>query len=189
MRNTVLITARLDTKTPNGRGRTFKNAGDAVDDQDLVTLHQVRGLIPTAIAKVAGNTTIVQGGSSSPTWKVLSIATNAITPDLQYGKTFKVILNQATQITVNVPIFTGGTITNGLEFKLLVFQDATGGRPTPLFSTSTHGFGPDALYTPSSSVVRSLDETASHYSVYDFMYFDDGIWHLIRDVTTGLKPL
>ncbi len=87
---------------------------------------------------------------------------NTITPDLSQGLTHEVVLDQATQITVRNPVpvisVPGVRVTTpSQEFRLIVVQDATGGRPSPLFGDQYAGV-----------VGLVIDPTADTYSVFDF---------------------
>jgi len=130
----------------------------------------LNGLIPAIIAASQS------GGSSTGNlgWFVLTIASNAVTPDLGDALNQELTLNQATQVLVNDPVFTGGAITDGQEFNLYVLQDATGGRPTPAWGAS---FGADV-----TSQVISGDESTR--SVFRLKFYD-GLWHIDCVLVTG----
>ena len=57
-------------------------------------------------------------------FNVMTIASNAVTPDLALGWNQEVVLNQATQITINNPVFSSGTIIAGQPCYLYVTQDS-----------------------------------------------------------------
>ena len=116
------------------------------------------------------------GGSSTGNlgWFVLTIASNAVTPDLANGLNQELTLNQATQVTVNSPVFTGGTISNGQELNLYVLQDATGVRPTPAWGAA---FGSDVT-------AQIISGNKSRRSVFRLKFYD-GLWHLDCVLVTG----
>jgi hypothetical protein len=87
-------------------------------------------------------------------------------------------VNQATQVTINNPIWTGGTIISGTRISIFVFTDATALRPTPAWGNK---FGTDVteeFFDHTNAAVR--------YSVVNLIYQDDNKWHRTTDVPTGL---
>ena len=54
------------------------------------------------------------------------------------------LFRSGSSITIAAPIWTGWTISAGMDFTLYLDQDATGGRPGPTFTTGTGGFASDA---------------------------------------------
>jgi hypothetical protein len=89
-------------------------------------------------------------GGGSDAFYTDAIAFGHIAPDLANGVNHQVFLVSAVAITVDTPIFTGGSIASGQNFTLAVYQDATGGRPTPTFAsgysgTSGHAISADPL--------------------------------------------
>lgn len=89
-------------------------------------------------------------------------------PDLANGTNQLLILNQAGQVTIDNPIFTGGQIRAGQYLYIYIEQDATGGRPTPLFGPA---FGSDVT-------AEQLDGTPLTRSVYGLTFHNDGLWHI-----------
>lgn len=98
----------------------------------------------------------------------LTIASNAVTPDLSLGTLFKVTLNQSTQITINNPIYTGGTLVPGMTLTLWIFQDSTGARPSPAWGTAF------PAYNASAPIIAP---DASTHSVATLTYHPDGNWY------------
>jgi hypothetical protein len=98
---------------------------------------------------------------------ILTIVSDHVTPDLSLGLNFKLILNQAAQVTVNNPIFTGGSIIPGSTMTLYVIEDSSGGRPTPAFDSD---FGSD--------VAQEIDGAADTRSIFGLTFHDESLWHL-----------
>lgn len=134
------------------------------------------GSAPVRMGYIFGSTGAI---AIEPGWAILVIISNTVTPDLSEGKNFELVLNQAAQVTVDAPVWSGvGTIDAGTSISLYVFQDSTGLRPTPAFATGTGGFGTDV-----SSKTLATDPNT--YSVYKMTKHNDGLWHL-DDFKTGL---
>ena len=99
----------------------------------------------------------------------LSIVSNHVAVELTNARNQKLVLNQAARVTVDNPTSGGGAPTAGNDWVYLyVFQDATGGRPTPAWGTA---FGSDVTG-------QVLDPTPNTRSLYQLTYHDDGLWHL-----------
>ena len=86
----------------------------------------------------------------------------AVTPDLADG------LNQQEtmtgNVTINDPIYTGGTLVAGMKLHIKLIEDSTGGRK-PTFSSAYIGLqGID------------MDLTADTYSIYEFVYNTADKW-------------
>jgi len=111
-------------------------------------------------------------------WAVLVITSNAVTADLSVAKNFELVLDQSARVTVDVPVWSGGSIVAGDEMSLYVFQDSTGERPTPAFASGTGGFGSDV-----QAAVLQGDPTT--YSLYQLKFHNDNLWHL-DSFSTGL---
>lgn len=109
----------------------------------------------------------------------LTIVSNAVTLDLSLGVKFELTLNQAAQVTVNNPIYTGGTLTTGASIWLYIIEDATGGRPTPAWGTA---FGQDVA---TQQIDTTIPNTRSSFAM---SLHPDGLWHLDSTPTTG-QPL
>lgn len=123
---------------------------------------------------VPGQSTTGNAGA----FTVLSIVSSNVTIDLSLGTAFKLTLNQSTPVTILVPIKTGGTVAAPDDFSLYIFQDSTGYRPNPVFTTGAGGFGADVINLPSGGGVRSLDGTPGTFSPYQLTMHDDGLFHL-----------
>lgn len=140
---------------------------------------QVGGQVPLNITQLLGSTggnTTTINNNFAPGWSILSISSNHVSPDIANGINFKLTLNQATQVIVNNPIWTGkSSVPTGTEITLWVIIDATPDRPLPGWGTA---FG-------NSVVQQQTDGTANTYSIYYMVLWDDGVWRL-KDFNTGL---
>jgi hypothetical protein len=85
----------------------------------------------------------------------------------------RVVLN-ATAVTIAAPVFSTGTITDGLSFTLFLDQDATGGRAIPTF---------DAAFDASVATWQ-IDGTLSTRTAYSFVR-TNGVWGLTGPPLTG----
>ena len=112
--------------------------------------------------------TLAAAPSPTVSGVILAIVSNAVTLDLSLGLKFELTLNQAAQVTVNNPIFTGGSLSTWASISLYVIQDATGGRPTMAWGTA---FGQDVA-------TMILLGDANTRGVYLMTLHPDGLWHL-----------
>ncbi len=107
----------------------------------------------------------------------LVIASNHVAIELNNGRKLKLLLNQATQVTIDNPTRGGSAPTPGDWFWLYIDMDGTGGRPTPAWGSAFGNDVKDQILdsTPStrSPLMLSLDG-------------DDGLWHL-DSFRTGLR--
>lgn len=97
----------------------------------------------------------------------LVIATNAVTPDLGDGINFKLILNQAPQVTIKNAVFTSGAILPGAKMTIYVWQDGTGHRPTPAWDTAY-----------AADVPQQISADAGARGMFKLVFHDDNLWHL-----------
>jgi hypothetical protein len=104
------------------------------------------------------------------------IVGNHVAIELNNGRKQKIVLNQATQVTIDNPTRGGSAPTPGDWMSIYIIQDSTGGRPTPAWGSA---FGSDVKN-------QVLDPTANTRSSYQISLHDDGLWHLDSPITTGL---
>ena len=81
------------------------------------------------------------------------------------------------QITVNNPINGLQPVVSGSQIRLIINQDATGGRPGPLFSTtSPGGFEPDLnnLAIVGDPLTRSIYTLSFDGTVWSLTAFQTG---------------
>lgn len=74
------------------------------------------------------------------------IVSNEVTIDLANGLNQRILLDQATRVTIKNPIFTGGDIIAGSWLALYIDTDATADRPSPAFE-SAYGASVQAIQT------------------------------------------
>lgn len=106
--------------------------------------------LQTGIGGGAGYVDVLVGPTPPPLASPSGIYTDVITgghisPDLANGFTHQVFLDSGTPIVVDDPIYTGSSITAGLDFSLTVYQDATGSRPDPTFGANYYGLSGTAI--------------------------------------------
>lgn len=89
-----------------------------------------------------------------------------VTPDLADALNQQETLGATSSLTVNAPIFTGGTIVEGMRLKLKFIQDATGGRKI-VWNSDFIGLANE-----------DPDLTGDTYSIYEFVYNTAGKWEL-----------
>lgn len=116
------------------------------------------------------------GGGGSYSFFDLVISANAVTPDLANGTRQKLTINQAARITINNPIFTGGSLVPGQPLIIFPVFDSTPGRPVPAWGTA---YGQDVA-------TQQLDTTPSTRGFVSISLQDDSLWHLEGDVRSGL---
>lgn len=97
-----------------------------------------------------------------------SIVANHVTIDLANGLNQRVVLNQAAQVTIDNPIYTGMSFEAGMTFNLFIYQDGTGGRPTPAFGAAFD----------TSVALAEMPTSANSYLSYQFVRHNDGVWRL-----------
>ncbi len=114
-------------------------------------------------------------GASQGLFTALTIVANAVSLDLGVATNFEITLNQAAQVTISNPVFTGGVIASGTSFFLYVDEDATGQRPALLWGNA---FGQDVQ-------TQVMKGDASTRSVYAIKFHPDSLWHL-DNFLTGL---
>lgn len=123
----------------------------------LWEIHAVDGALigdwRTALADLASGRRFssISGGASNEFYTDAIVAGH-ISPDLANGFNHQVYLVSGTPVTVDNPIFTGGTIASGQDFTLRVYQDATGSRPDPTFDTDYSGTSGTAISTEALSI-------------------------------------
>lgn len=142
------------------------NTDPPPSDTYAVSYGLLKKLIEAATGKGTkgtGSTTIIATPPATGGYFNLVITTNQVQIDLANGINHRVVLNQATQITVLSPIFTAGTIAAGAKFFLYVEQDATGGRTTPAFSTNN----PNGFTSDTGDEILGTAETRT---IYQFTY-------------------
>lgn len=154
------------------------NLGDPVGSQDGVNLRTLKSMIPSPTSATAASKTVTttQIVTASPGYTDLTISTNVVTPDLSVASCFRLTLNQATRVTVQNPIWTGGALAAGLAIALYVEQDSVGQRPSPAFGTS---FGNDVK-------ALQIAPDANNQSVFLLRLHPEGsnlIWHVDGFVT------
>lgn len=176
--------SQLSTKVVDNHGRQHKNIGNATDPQDAVPLSQMQTAIAAVPTNSGTNKTVYVNNGTTSGFQILTIASNDVAIDLKNGVGLKLILNQATQVTIQNPIWTGvGTISPGTIITLAVLQDATGGRPTPVFPSGAGGFAPDVIMNPSGGGNFNIDKSLHTYTAYILQFWDDGIWHCLSKIT------
>ncbi len=104
------------------------------------------------------------------------IVSNHIAIDLANGLNQHVLLNQATKVIFDDPIFTGGTIKPGSWMMLYVDIDGTGGYPTPGFGSA---YGADV-----TAQQHEFSTTANTRTALGLTY--DGTKWRVDSFTTGL---
>lgn len=161
-------TARFQANALNGTA--------AVDEQGNFSVQAKAAF--TALAKQLDDLAALIAGLTSGGWKVLTIAANSVTPDLADARNFKLTINQATRVTIQNPVFTGGSIVAGDAIRIFVFTDTTANRPTPAWGAA---FGTDV-----TEVILDHTNAAIRFSVYNLIYQDDNKWHRTTDVPTGM---
>ena len=134
----------------------------------------------SAVESAASSTTKTASSASTSTninsgYYVDTITSNAVTPDLGLAFTHETVINQAAQITIDNPIYTGGTISPGQDLYIILVQDSTGNRVSPLWGSNFAGtanisIAPDAnTYSVVQFKVRSSD------SKFALMQFTTGV--------------
>lgn len=168
--------------SPTDLGHLHRNVIGAL--QGLVTqLNQAQLGTGTSISIFPGAQASSGGGGTSTSTEVITqaygyvtdtITSNAVTPNLATALSHRVVLDQATRITINNPIVSPGSLVAGFKLHLYLEQDSTGNRPTPTWGSA---FGSDLGS-------EWIDGSPSTRSVYLLTYHSDSKWH-IDSFTTG----
>jgi hypothetical protein len=108
-----------------------------------------------------------------------TIVANTVTPDLAEGLAHEVLLNQAAQIIMEGPIWTGGVALPGVEITIHIIQDSAGGRPAP---------GWTSAYIGLTAADKQISRAPNTVNTYRFKMQSDNRWHLSGNPLIG-KPI
>jgi phage-related protein len=170
-KNQIAVPIKIPIVCDNLAGETFTVGGFIIDRNGNETPEANAVIREIYCFGVLGNSAAIADG-----FFAMPIVSDHASPDLANGLNQKLVLNQATRVTIDDPVFTGGTIQPGSWMAIYILQDATGSRPTPAWGSA---FGSDIS-------AAQLDPKADTRSAINLTYHDDGKWHL-DSFNTGLQ--